>query len=382
MQRSGAIDGLRGLAAVAVIYYHAILTDTSLIQRVLYPSIFAVHGTSDILAKVVLTLVNGQSAVILFFALSGFVLNRSLMRAATRFSLPVVAMDFVWKRVWRIMPALFVTIAFCFLISRSWITLNLPGSDLWHFQSAANLHKAVENAFLLKISMHGASWTLQAEMLVVPFIFVAFLLGRFIGVAGLTVSLVYGFFALSTPALAFDLPNIPGTLAAFMAGMLVADDRLISALRMPPHHLIFLGVSFVFLRILADQGAIATTLGQSLLAAILVGATYASDIEGDNLWLLNSKHVRALGRISYSLYLLNVPFLWIMQAISPSLGLQSWGPLVYGLITGTVATVATVPLAIWSERWVEMPAVSLGNRMLSKFTSRSRQRPMEQTANF
>jgi peptidoglycan/LPS O-acetylase OafA/YrhL len=64
-----------------VIFYHAILhLDFSLAGRVLYQPIQNAESWSDVVAKAALMLMNGESAVFLFFVLSGCVLRLSIER--------------------------------------------------------------------------------------------------------------------------------------------------------------------------------------------------------------------------------------------------------------------------------------------------------------
>ena len=71
------LDGLRGYAAIAVVVFHSILDrDPTLNQRIVRPPIQDAHGFYDVVTKLVFMVVSGETAVVVFFVLSGAVLFR------------------------------------------------------------------------------------------------------------------------------------------------------------------------------------------------------------------------------------------------------------------------------------------------------------------
>src|SRR5690349_19460397 len=107
--RSASLDGLRGIAALAVVVYHAVLVfDVTAVPRVLLTPLYAIPGWYDRGAAIVLAAFNGYAAVLLFFVISGAVLAASLQRA------PVLglgaAAGFCARRVLRIYPMLLLAL--------------------------------------------------------------------------------------------------------------------------------------------------------------------------------------------------------------------------------------------------------------------------------
>ena len=84
--RNHQLDGLRGYAAVAVAVFHTILgMDETLILRIVYGELSKLPDAYSWFAKIILKLFSGETAVFIFFVLSGTVLFQSLMHARRPF---------------------------------------------------------------------------------------------------------------------------------------------------------------------------------------------------------------------------------------------------------------------------------------------------------
>ena len=117
--RNTQLDGLRGFAAVTVAIYHSMLgLDFSQIERVLQPTFWRMRdaGAYDVVSKGIYTVLNGETAVLIFFVLSGTVLFRSLLDQSAEPPLPL-ALKFGLKRVLRIYPALIVCLVGYILVA-------------------------------------------------------------------------------------------------------------------------------------------------------------------------------------------------------------------------------------------------------------------------
>ncbi|CAL8981704.1 hypothetical protein RHODGE_RHODGE_03940 [Rhodoplanes serenus] len=336
--RNHQLDGLRGYAATAVVVYHAILgTDPALTARVLPPPVHHLDSGSDLLIKAAIAIANGEAAVTLFFVLSGAVLFASLQRQPA-------PLPFVVRRLFRIYPALLAAIALGAVIL---VAQGRPPSPT---QIAADIA-------LFDFRIIGAAWTLQVEVLAIPFILASFWAGRRFGAAGIAAVFVVAFLIVKIPALTPIVVMIKPQLLPFTLGFLVASPlgaslgRRLSA----PWFAAALVAVLLARHVIPSPNVALYTL--QLSAGLLVCALY----HGRAGWFgeaLARPTSRLLGRISYSLYLLNVP---LLLAFEP--WLRGSPPLLVGLPLGLLIVALTIPMAIAAERWIERPGIRLGARI-------------------
>lgn len=123
IDRNVQLDGLRGIAAVNVAIFHTILgMDETLIDRVLYGKFSELNGVYEWCAKIILRTISGETAVFVFFVLSGTVLFQSL--TCDRSPPLAVAMRFLIRRAFRIYPALIICLLFMTAVS---VIIGKPG---------------------------------------------------------------------------------------------------------------------------------------------------------------------------------------------------------------------------------------------------------------
>ena len=91
--------------------------DETLIPRIVYGRISDFSDAYSWFAKIVLKLFSGETAVLIFFVLSGTVLFQSLMRNKAPY--PEVVASFTVRRIFRIYPALVVCLVFMMLLAAS-----------------------------------------------------------------------------------------------------------------------------------------------------------------------------------------------------------------------------------------------------------------------
>ena len=159
---------------------------------------------------------------------------------------------------------------------------------------------------------------------------------------------------------------MPHFLAAFMAGMVAANPLLKPLFSALARQGVMIGavVGLICAKLFFEVNGLAVSMGAVLLCTVVVGGVYRADLSSPLIRMLNSKPVQFLGRISYSLYLVNVPLIWVFMYLAAPLGLDHLDPLWRGLLTGLLVSVCSVPIAALSEMFFERTGIELG-RMLS-----------------
>lgn len=359
LKRNLALDGLRGYAAFAVVIYHSILYfDPTLINRILYKPFHQITGAYDIVTKICFAIFNGETAVILFFILSGAVLFESLNTQREQKLLPTL-INFSIRRVIRIYPALI----FCLILFfATFKTLNFFWPDTYHPFSNKQF---IENALLYNTTMHGASWTLKIEILAIPFILIGFYAYRLLGIAGLGLFLLYSFFAIKHHEFIFNLFTLYKCLFYFAFGLIIptpAARRVFSIFR--KNDWIPLLLMLLFVRHVFPHKSALGTLLQGGFAFLLVGIVYHRRSISFNAFL-ETKFSTYLGKISYSFYLLNVIFLDMVCQLLLRQPLASTHYLESGILAGLFIAALTIPFAHFSEKYIERPSVKLGRTIVN-----------------
>jgi peptidoglycan/LPS O-acetylase OafA/YrhL len=353
-ERFGYIDSLRGIAALLVIYLH--LADWFLRNE---PNLGAFDRWSFVALTDVIDI--GKVGVIVFFAISGYVIPFSLMKR-TDHAVP----RFVISRFFRLYPAYW---------------LSLP-AGLVILVVAAHQHidapLVVANATMLQQffgieNVLGIYWTLQIEL-----IFYALCIGLFvIGLLQKTkfifsASVIFLAFALVLSAVRFysgmKLPVVvPLSLAVMFWGMIrrQADDGERTAIRADVALMVVFAVVIPLVSFLAynrDYGYNETWYRYTISygVAIALFALFTSRVR------IDFAGMRHLGRISYSIYLFGpVAEQIILLSLLPRLGLGQGAHLYIG-----ITMVLAVAMAAVIYRFVEAPLIAFGRRISEKFCAR------------
>jgi peptidoglycan/LPS O-acetylase OafA/YrhL len=344
---------MRGIAATVVIFYHTILhADPSLVGRVLYTPIQDLTAVRDIVTKLALTIFDGEAAVMVFFVLSGLVLHQSLQREPQGSALMISA-RFTIHRLFRILPAVIVCMVAAYLMSKTFGLLGLSGfpditaDQLWR------------NALLIQITIHGPSGSVQTELAAIPILLACFFVNRRFGPFALLLCFLFTIIQVQNPVLIFRYANLWPNACAFTGGMLLALPQSKPILARAGTGTVIACLCFFLLcRHIVPGQSIAALIAQTISCVVLIGAVAYSDASLINS-ILKSKTAQFLGRVSFSLYLLNVLVLFCLWSL-PELSTPTVHAVEIGMLVGIVALVATLPFAYASERWIERPGIAWG----------------------
>jgi len=374
--RSKSLDGLRGIAALAVVVYHSVLglTPVTDFNELLVQPVHLVQSGYALATRLVLMVFNGKLAVVYFFVLSGAVLMKSLvdgppLKAST-------AAKFAVRRVARLYPTLIV----CLLV----FYLSINGLHVIEpkiFAQQIPFSSLVENSLLTKISMHGATWTLQVEVLMIPVMLLAALLWRVGGLIALVPLVAFAFSIYGSSAY-FAAEISSGALAFLLGAVAIGEHAGRVVHRLPAAAwAVFAGAAVALPHFFMTTNAWA-----QLATLLLCAASVACLYHGRGGVCLTSPPMQALGRISYSLYLFNVVLMniFIAAIVYVTAGASAKHPLEYGMLLACITLIASIPVAIWSERLLERPSIEFGRwisgqRLAFRIRPTDRQLPPLQT---
>nr|WP_314466582.1 acyltransferase [uncultured Novosphingobium sp.] len=296
-----SIQALRGLAALAVVAYHAArhlgkAVDASAITRLTQP---------------------GHAGVDLFFVLSGFIILHVHRADIGR---PQALRRYLWQRFARLMPIYWVALAatIALMLPRHADEVTAAGVAL-----SASLLPTVQDPLL------GVAWTLQHEMLFYG-AFALLILNRRLGLCVLALWLGWGIsqFCGLVPS-GLDVPRLTSVfnlqfLFGMMAAAAVASGRLNHGRRLA-------ALSALLLVVVGMLEATGRMDGYGSLARLAYGVPSALLIAGLAGWEGQAaKPVRvpgvltALGDASYSLYLFHLLGigvawqLWLRTGLDPA----------------------------------------------------------------
>lgn len=346
--RLDEVDALRGLAALAVGYFHMTL---SLLEQgqPLSP------GEGTLMWLFTGALDSGKIAVVVFFAISGLIVPVSLSRGGDA---PV--RRFLFSRFFRLYPPYWLSLVLCLLLVPPVAEgAYSPGSVL------ANL--SMVQGFLGFRDINGVAWTLQIELVFYALCLGLFLVGRLDSARAQLACLVFFLLcALVLAALRFHLARklpvaLPLALAVMFFGCLwrgAVVERATEARRLLRPALLAWAVLLPAICVLGYSRSFGydETWHRYLVTYVLAMAVF---MLCTTRFPITWKPLVAVGAVSYSVYLLHAPVWWALML----LGLKPF-PIPYGAHLFIALVLAATVLAGWAaHRWVEKPMIALGRRL-------------------
>lgn len=370
MQRPGGrpiehlagLDGLRGIAALVVVFRHCFNTVS-----------IPIEIREVVLQSPLALLLNGQGAVQLFFVLSGFVLAASLERNRHRVDL---AQYFV-KRIFRIHPP------YAFAVLLAW-TAAFFAPEL---PTGAAVMQQMRSLAAVHIDLHqlGSSllfpgeafrqlpvgWTLKIELVfsfLLPLMLFAARRTHWLVLVAWCAAWLWNSHHLTRYAIDFALgiavyierdrirglrDAVPAAIlaAAAVASVLVLNAPLLLGWSVPAGGMLIGGFGSTDIAVMGVGAA-------GMVSAVLCVPWFAA--------FLSTSPLRFLGRVSYSLYLVHAVVLLQLTRI-----LSGPPDVLAGALFTTGVVVSSLALSALTYRFVERPSIVAGNLLCRWIAARA-----------
>jgi peptidoglycan/LPS O-acetylase OafA/YrhL len=351
MKFSRELQSMRGLAALVVVVGHC----------------YAVFDLSGSTLSWAWTLLNGQGAVVLFFVLSGFVLSLQWKKATDS---PRAIIAYTVRRVTRLYPMLLVTVVvgtlYCnfihlrepILFATTWYYgAYVADIDLFHFLTSAIGYSGKPAPPL---------WSLWVELIgsaLIPLFMMVEGRGRpVIGALLLVASftLDHGFH-FNTPVYLIDF-YVGVSIGWWGCEFVAAFEKL----ALPIRALICAASALVFYAALPlfppDHSVAIFNFLEMISVAPVIALLYFGKRRPS---VLRGKFVAWLGDISFSVYVLHFPLMYLLVHLMTKLAFPlSAVPVEFiALALAASTTAITIFVSGLSYRFIELPCLRLGQRL-------------------
>lgn len=361
-----ALDGLRGIAALLVVFCHCAEVDARIGDFNPPTNWHRADITAALVYSPLHLLWDGEDAVIFFFVLSGFVLSLSYLNGKA-LSYP----SYIIRRFFRLYPALISSILFsCFVLLLTHPFRDAALSTWLPGQGGSTISVGTVAGHFLLLGgnkyqwLDVPIWSLVHEVrisIIFPFLMLVLRrtqLGFVILSIGIFASAVsVSHFATLGP-LSYVLMRTFHYIVFFAFGALLANNRItlikaFSSLSSQSRALMLLVAFLLFCaRWVLPIGATAADILAAVGSALLIVCALSFSIFGG--WL-SGPLSSWLGRISYSLYLIHMPVL------------AMWIYLLLGRLSLATIALLTVPSSLFiahlMAEFIERPGILVGRKL-------------------
>jgi peptidoglycan/LPS O-acetylase OafA/YrhL len=318
--------------------------------------------------RLILHLIPGHAALMMFFAISGLVLRVSLRHGPQ--APGVATIRFLLARAFRIFPiVIFGTLVFA--LANGW---HVPGpSD--QPQTPLDLPTLVANFLLLDVSMNPTLWALQVEVLMIPIILCLYFVERSYGTRPIAA------FALIATVLSFAkqwavFAPLSHNMFAFVVGMLIPTLGRDLAARLSPASAprwLLWATAGMFLPgpLLGFYSQFSAVIEAFAAATLLALVAYRSDLRAVH-WL-DALPFRQLGMSSGSYYVLHTATIPAAVVLGTLVFPAAWSanaPLVVGVLAIATWLVLIAPLMLVSYHAIEATGVAAGRIVIKHWSER------------
>jgi peptidoglycan/LPS O-acetylase OafA/YrhL len=346
------LESLRGLAALSVLVTHSSAVfvvkgwELSFLDQPAGPKVLSILDA----------LLSAGGAVVFFFVLSGYVLTLSLLRSSERLSSQVG--PFLVRRAFRLFPAMWVSVL-AIMSVRYYLPQKVPSlfQHGWFSGTFGTPMTGLDigkNLTLIDFRVNGVTWTMYVEAIcsvLLPILVGMTRKGKFVGLVLLCVLITLAFWCSDGDAGRY--------LFCFQIGVLVACYPSVVQRAQPPVALFIGGIVVLsvmqLLRIELINALIPNAVGGTMMLVAVLTARSASTFQ----WL-DLAPIRFLGRVSYSIYLLQLSAIYIVAQILVDLGALKLGSIFPTLLLIVGAVGLTAPIAWVSYNAIELPMVRCG----------------------
>ncbi len=341
LRRFPALDGLRAVAAVMVVFHHYG-------GKTWYP-------------------VGGWLGVQLFFVLSGFLITTLALREESRRGRASVR-NFYLRRIFRLMPVYYVVLGATALLYY-W-------RDEWQVAALAEVlpyYATFNNEYIAYGHIFGHSWTLAIEQkfyLVWPLL--AFAAGvvplrRRLGVAFGAIALLVA--AMTVPFYTYGTSSYIVILMGCVLAIVLHDPKGFAVLRgltRPWLGFVFLPLLIIVQFSAVQQVGLTGTDTSSVISYGLVMCLLLPSLLGDGplVKFFSTRPMKFLGERSYSLYLVQQFAAMFVMATFPMFRIER-------TFTAFVVTVVAIMIADLLFRWVEQPMIEVGRKLVARLDRRT-----------
>lgn len=341
MQYLRFLDGLRAVAVLSVVFYH--------LRQNFVP--------------------NGYLGVDIFFVISGFIVSYSVAQR-TRSGLLTFIIDFYARRFLRIVPALMVCLiatgyASFLFVPEAWLSSSIDTTGLYAFFGISNIFLANGTDYFSPVTEFNPfthTWSLGVEeqfYVLFPFLFFPWLVGRRYRTASIAAYILMAsaslvawlylyhaqplqafytiyarFWALGVGVGTFQLTEITKARRSITGKMIDPAANVTASFAL----IILLGA--LFYRLPAEFGWVNNALAV-FATAVVIGCLQLKNLSGaPHLSLLERRPIRALGWISYSLYLWHWPVFVIARwTVGLETGAQMLAAMALAILLATASYV-------------------------------------------
>lgn len=360
------VTTLRGVAALMVAVGHSLMVFAVDGLPTLWNVPFAeVPGIESLATKALLVLFNGNSAVTLFFVISGFVLGLSLDRV--KGGLISTYLTFVIRRAFRVYPALILSLLVVGALMPWIVSIDktVLGSEWFNslYRTTFGIADLWDNVLLVNTDMNPVSWTLRIELLIALFFPVLHAYTRKTG-PWCDVAMLVGLIWISSEYTRADSQQ---WIVAFYFGLVLPrwGGWIEQITRTSPAGE-NAGILLAIATFLSSTHIVFEAASASVVIACLI---YGPELRWfhwlDLMWL------RLVGRVSYSFYLIHLIILYCLVRATmqiPDAWIASIPPIAMNVLLACTSILAATLLAQLMFVWIETPFMALGKHVSQRLT--------------